>query len=228
MGLFTAEIAVWSKGYVWQEVDGRRCLEPRGPFADGSFRRYDPFAESPLAFDELAQLGRGVDERDDSEERVADFANRRGLLWGQGQPHRPGLSTFDNWSAEAKLLAGAVRLWESDDGDKANQLSQLLARRPGLALTHAVDMKPDGSLVVGLHVAELVQVLWAQFTLWAAGHVQARRCRQCHRLFEIRPGMRSDRLYCSRRCNNAAYERRQLDATGIKSETDVGKSPRGK
>ena len=70
-----------------------------------------------------------------------------------------------------------------------------------------------------LSPADLLSVLYLQFSVAVAGKKDYHRCPSCGRWFEVRPGVaRANKLTCNQKCRTQAYRLRQERARELKAQ----------
>ena len=73
-------------------------------------------------------------------------------------------------------------------------------------------------LSLAFQTHSLLSGLWLQFAIAVSERKVFHQCKQCLRWFEIEPGQRTSRVFCSGSCKYKAYQERQETAVRLRSE----------
>jgi hypothetical protein len=244
LALSPLEVSVCPSGYQWRwaEVPSHpsyalQVLASGGPETGGprtEFRKLILPCDFTLTAHSRRQLGpreaglhREFAALSASEEAIADFAARFGLLRGR-QPADvtavapiPSLwlaDSWEDWRGEIEAARRAIELWDSSDrGRHASQsvLDQLVAlmdSRLGCELRPV--RRPDQrGLMPQIAPSTLGGAIWLQILREASGWIEVIRCRNCGRWFQFDPAnVRRDPFLCSPACRTATHRQRKAEA----------------
>jgi hypothetical protein len=147
-------------------------------------------------------------------EGMRDFFNKFGPLeYGDGRP-KEGLAhhelTIDPVLSHHAWFRGAIAQYNA--GNHSDLLTVLTWFNRGWGRLNAdLRANDNGKLTFILVPASLIQFLWLQFALYAAGDVKLFRCERCGWPFIIGrgTGRRGTAMYCSNACKVRAYKLRK-------------------
>lgn len=176
-------------------------LLPKSPHLED----FEPLKEEPAIFRNFAGMA-------ETKEAITTFAERFG-------PILRGNNSLSSWIDEMRQMSLTVKQWEvaQNTGDYRAVRSLInvldLRARISLELTPGI---PEPRLSISPQ--NLLEALWVQFALAVSGNAQLSQCFHCKAWFQVggEIGRKHGSLYCSDRCNKAAYERRSERRAGKK------------
>jgi hypothetical protein len=191
-------------GYVWQTIEHRRCISPKGR----GLHFYDAYTGLFLNFAEL----------EPSEDKILKFANKYGLL----RSFR--CETLAEWENEIQRMRQAVSLWKEvakadhitiwenkKIQDSAAQLESLANESLTANTHHGLTWVKDVFIFASQSI-NLLGTMWTQLARAVAENIEYRQCMWCYRYFELSPGVnRADRKYCSNSCRASAGRKRMKE-----------------
>jgi hypothetical protein len=170
----------------------------------------------PTEFPELFQI---FADKPATAEGMRDFYNKFGpLQWGSGRVDGVAPAPKPGWCEHSVGVRGALShhatLRRAIELFEAGDLSALSQGVNQARLGHLrIELRPraDSRVAIAWMPSNLIQFLWLQLALFAAGDAKLFRCEQCGHPFLVgsKTGRRSKAKYCSNTCRLAAFRERR-------------------